>query len=343
MRTFDQAPLLRQGDQGPAVEDVQHLLNASDQGGGGHVWSKTDFLDEDGRFGPLTLAKVREYQQVFGLHVDGVVGPQTNASLFAPQADHVDVAQGIATNWTLIAKGAVQTLQAWVQALQFDQPAPGGNLPTFVEALRVHFHINLPSPPQAGTDDDGGSANPLDLLQIDDQLRFIRDVFDDVGYLLDRASIREGRVFYSVGPRQCESLKIGSISAGNRNVPSRQRTARLICFPPSFAVTTGPDVFRTTHQQASTVLHECCHYVRPPSEGSAHVADFAYGLPAFAGQPNARRTTHNYQQLTADEALHNAESYNLFAEHVTFGHDTRFGRLSDDLATFQCGSQGTSG
>ncbi len=67
------------------------------------------------------------------------------------------------------------------------------------------------------------------------------------------------------------------------------------------------------------------------------VIDFAYGLPPFAGQ-SAGKSPHNYQQLTADEALHNAESYNLFAEHVTFGRDTRFGRLSDDLATFQCGT-----
>jgi hypothetical protein len=342
MRTINKAPLLRTGDRGPAVEDTQHLLNVSDKDAAGqHIWSKTDFLDEDGIFGPLTQAKVREFQTKFGLQVDGIVGPQTNAALFAPQADRVDQAQGIATNWTLIAKGAVQTLRSWVQALQFNRPAPGGNLATFVDALRVHFHINLPRPVPGGQGSQGGSANPLDLLTADEQLRFIHQVFDDTGFILEQASVREGRVFYSVGPKQCELLKIGSISAGNRNVPTRDGPVLLICFPPSFAVTTAQDFFRTTHQQASTVLHECCHYAHPRREGITQVIDFAYGLPAFAGQA-AKGSIHNYQQLTADEALHNAESYNLFAEHVTFGRDTRFGRLRDDLATFQCASEGIS-
>ncbi|HEY7425976.1 MAG TPA: peptidoglycan-binding protein [Gemmataceae bacterium] len=338
MRTITKAPLLRQGDRGPAVEDVQRLLNASDIGRNGHVWSKTDALDEDGVFGPLTAAKVHEYQTAFALQADSIVGPETNASLFAPQADRVDQAQGIATNWTFLARAAVRALRAWVQAVQFNQPAPSGNLATFVEALAVHFHIDLPRPPRAGPGRNRGSANPLDLIEAEDRLRFIEQAFDDVSFILDRASIREGRIFYSVGTRQCEFLDIGSISAGIRAVPSRQGEVVLICFPPSFAVTTEPDFFRTTHQQASTVLHECCHYVRPRREGSTHLDDFAYGLPPFAGVSTRHHPAHNYQQLTADEAMHNAESYNLFAEHVTFGNDTRFGRLSDDLATFECGS-----
>src|SRR5262249_26667224 len=108
MRTINEAPLLRQGDSGPAVEDVQHLLNVSNGNGGGPGGSKAAPLKEDGKFGPLTLARVREFQRVNGLLVDGVVGPQTNAALFAPQADQVDQAQGIAATWTLLAKGAVR-------------------------------------------------------------------------------------------------------------------------------------------------------------------------------------------------------------------------------------------
>ena len=53
------------------------------------------------------------------------------------------------------------------------------------------------------------------------------------------------------------------------------------------------------------------------------VRDFAYGLPAFQGQPAHDAGRHNYQQLTTEEAIHNAESYNLVAEHVTLGRDTR--------------------
>jgi len=69
------------------------------------------------------------------------------------------------------------------------------------------------------------------------------------------------------------------------------------------------------------------------------VRDFAYGLPAFQGQPAHDAGRHNYQQLTTEEAIHNAESYNLVAEHVTLGRDTRFGRSNEDLDAFQCGSQ----
>src|ERR1051326_1552611 len=312
MRTLNIPPMCRQGDSGPVFEDIQHLLNQRDD----DTWSKTELLVEDAKFGPLTAAKVREFQRSAALSPDGIVGPQTRAWLFAPQADRVDQAQNTAQTWTLLAKAAVRSLQSWVQALQFDGPSPGGNIGVCVDAFRVHFHIDLPKPaPGGGT--MGGSTGPLDWIDADTRLAFILQVFEDVDFVLSKASIREGRVFYSVGPKQCQELGIGLISAGNRLVTSRQGSVHLIVFPPSFAVTTNPEVFRTLNQQASTVLHECCHYVRPPAEGAQrNVTDFAYGLPAFAGQPNKKLSTHNYQQLTPDEALHNAESYNLFAEHV---------------------------
>src|SRR5262249_42951790 len=104
MRTITHPPLLPQGAHRHAGDDTQHLLNVNDGvGSGRHIWSKTDFLVEDRKFGPLTAAKVREFQKVNGLLVDGIVGPKTNAALFAPQADRVDQAQGIASTWTLIA------------------------------------------------------------------------------------------------------------------------------------------------------------------------------------------------------------------------------------------------
>src|SRR5436190_838276 len=142
MVEINKTPLLRQGDTGPAVEDVQHLLNKADD----DTWSKSDFLKEDGKFGPLTAAKVREYQKSFGLLVDGIVGPRTCAELFSPQADQIDQAHGIATNWTLISKGAIQSLKTWVQRIRVGGSAPGGNLAIFVQALRIHFHISLPNP-----------------------------------------------------------------------------------------------------------------------------------------------------------------------------------------------------
>ena len=56
-------PILRQGDEGEAVEVLQDLLGMPE--------SAPD------RFGPQTLAAVRGFQRMAGLQVDGVVGPST--------------------------------------------------------------------------------------------------------------------------------------------------------------------------------------------------------------------------------------------------------------------------
>ncbi|MDX3839525.1 peptidoglycan-binding domain-containing protein [Streptomyces europaeiscabiei] len=61
-------PTLQQGSHGPAVPKLQRLLN--------------DHLPDlqlvvDGRFGPVTDGRVREFQQRVDIAVDGIVGPQT--------------------------------------------------------------------------------------------------------------------------------------------------------------------------------------------------------------------------------------------------------------------------
>jgi peptidoglycan hydrolase-like protein with peptidoglycan-binding domain len=55
-------PVLRRGDKGEPVKELQRLLGG---------------LVVDGSFGPLTEAAVIAYQQTNGLKVDGVVGPET--------------------------------------------------------------------------------------------------------------------------------------------------------------------------------------------------------------------------------------------------------------------------
>jgi peptidoglycan hydrolase-like protein with peptidoglycan-binding domain len=52
-------PLLRRGDEGAAVTDLQRLLG----------------ITADGDFGPATDRAVRAFQKAHGLDVDGVVGP----------------------------------------------------------------------------------------------------------------------------------------------------------------------------------------------------------------------------------------------------------------------------
>ncbi|MEH1127186.1 peptidoglycan-binding domain-containing protein [Micromonospora sp. CPCC 206061] len=70
-------PLVREGDRGQAVRDVQHLLRENRYE-----------LAVDGVFGPLTDGAVRDFQKDRSLVVDGIVGPNTWAAII------VQVAQG---------------------------------------------------------------------------------------------------------------------------------------------------------------------------------------------------------------------------------------------------------
>lgn len=68
------ARLLNKGTTGLDVRALQDVLNF-------HIRRLTR-LKVDGIFGPLTDARVREFQRANGLKVDGMVGPRTNALLF---------------------------------------------------------------------------------------------------------------------------------------------------------------------------------------------------------------------------------------------------------------------
>ncbi len=65
------APLLQSGAKGPAVRDLQALLTADGIK-----------VETDGTFGAATVAAVRQLQTARGLASDGIVGPETWASLF---------------------------------------------------------------------------------------------------------------------------------------------------------------------------------------------------------------------------------------------------------------------
>lgn len=57
---------------GPRVLALQQRLNHDD---------RIENIDEDGEFGPLTAAAVRQYQQLERLEIDGIAGPQTLVAL----------------------------------------------------------------------------------------------------------------------------------------------------------------------------------------------------------------------------------------------------------------------
>ena len=64
---------LEQGASGPAVQELQQLL------AGLGLYSS----NADGKFGPITAAAVRKFQQAQGLKADGWAGPQTLAAMRA--------------------------------------------------------------------------------------------------------------------------------------------------------------------------------------------------------------------------------------------------------------------
>jgi peptidoglycan hydrolase-like protein with peptidoglycan-binding domain len=59
-------PMLQKGSSGPAVRILQRLLT---------FYGKATKVD--GEFGPITEAKVKEFQKARKLKEDGIVGPHT--------------------------------------------------------------------------------------------------------------------------------------------------------------------------------------------------------------------------------------------------------------------------
>ncbi|WP_197052067.1 MULTISPECIES: peptidoglycan-binding protein [Kocuria] len=80
-------PTLQQGASGPAVTNLQNLLNA-------RGYSVT----VDGSFGPQTNTAVRKFQGAIGATVDGQVGPKTWGALEARAAGATTLKQGSTGN-----------------------------------------------------------------------------------------------------------------------------------------------------------------------------------------------------------------------------------------------------
>ena len=67
-------PMIKQGDEGPAVKTLQQMLIAKGYSVGPD--------GADGEFGPNTRMGLRKYQLLHGLTVDGICGPETHASFW---------------------------------------------------------------------------------------------------------------------------------------------------------------------------------------------------------------------------------------------------------------------
>jgi peptidoglycan hydrolase-like protein with peptidoglycan-binding domain len=85
-------PLFRQGDQGPEVRAIQHLLRFKGQD-----------VDVDGIFGAQTRATVVAFQNQSGLAADGIVGPLTWSALIqGAQVQEGSTSQAVRAAQTLL-------------------------------------------------------------------------------------------------------------------------------------------------------------------------------------------------------------------------------------------------
>lgn len=126
MNTISSTPTLRLGSQGASVKELQMLLNRR----------TAATLVVDGVFSKTTESAVREFQLLFFLTVDGVVGPQTWRAL--QTGAPVDMPM-IARNSTGLA---VKKAQEALKALQIYKGNVDGIFGIQTEAAIKSFQQN---------------------------------------------------------------------------------------------------------------------------------------------------------------------------------------------------------
>ncbi len=109
------------GSSGQPVRALQDVLNFQIRRG--------DPLMVDGKFGPKTQARVREFQVAAGLKADGIVGPLTNAQLF----EVTDVTVPL----------------IFMPRLQLTPPSPGPSSGRGIQPPRLIPPLQWPGPPFA--------------------------------------------------------------------------------------------------------------------------------------------------------------------------------------------------
>jgi hypothetical protein len=141
--------MLRHGMTGEDVQALQKLLNF-------HLGRPRMPLAADGIFGPVTQARVREFQSVNRLAADGVVGPQTSRAL-------LDVRTVTATAYVrpeAPQPSFLRTLPSPFPRLELEVPPllrPPGNPPTPLRANQPEWKTSYALTLQAGQQ---ASLNP---------------------------------------------------------------------------------------------------------------------------------------------------------------------------------------
>lgn len=148
-------PTLRLGSRGPYVSTLQQLLNAAPPPG-------APKLVPDGAFGPKTLSRARQVQQLLGLFVDGVVGPMTWAALeklttpgAAPPATPPPPATTDARRLAIANKArgefAAHGGSVHAKAAGGKDPVTGRTLRAGHDRLLEYFRLTSPDPKKPGS------------------------------------------------------------------------------------------------------------------------------------------------------------------------------------------------
>ncbi|MFL4967232.1 MAG: peptidoglycan-binding protein [Xanthobacteraceae bacterium] len=194
--------------------------------------------------------------------------------------------QAEALKWLNAASTA---LQAVFNLMQTGLTANFQQLQTMLEfqALNTHFHLDQ-------------SNNPL---------KFLTDLSKNYGFM---------KIAVTGGQKNFENDFVSNDFANSdpggfarRNDPSNPGRM-FFCMK---YLGTGPLT------KVVTIIHEAAHYIDKSIDHFASAVPFPNGR-ALTGT-NGQAHTHNYAQLTPDEAMQNAASYACFAIHCAKRADTR--------------------
>lgn len=148
-QSFSAPKMLTEGSTGPPVVDLQAALNL--------LPSVLLVLALDGKFGPKTTARVKEFQRLARIAVDGDVGPETMQQLLALIPD-LNAAVAISAQRTAVV--TVANLErfgpgAWVNAVKAESfTEPGSKKALRKGYLRLLEYFRLSDPNQVFTRDD---------------------------------------------------------------------------------------------------------------------------------------------------------------------------------------------
>lgn len=199
---------------------------------------------------------------------------------------HAIEVMGMAKTWAGMAL-------MWLRALRgfyLQGGRPPESLALF-ETVNVHFHLTgLPRAEEQANQLDKIITNYANILSI---LNNPNVMGDDPNLYSDPQDPRFGAF---------ASAKIGGFHDSS--------VSKKVWFHGLFLSVPGQKA------RVAIILHECAHSV-------ASGLHYAYGHPkasgGAAGEPLGRGARHprNYEKLTPDEALHNADTYSTFAAHAS--------------------------